>query len=168
MPVGFFKMTTGPLTWGYSTAPLGQADGRRCSSRRPACWAAAARSTPWSTPAATRRTTTPGRARRAAPAGPTPTCCRYFRRAEDNERLIDRYHGSGGPLGVSDPVSPHYLTRAFVRAAQQAGLPYNPDFNGARQEGCGLYQVTQRGARRCSAAVGYLRPALARGPTSPC
>ena len=50
-----------------------------------------------------------------------------------------------------------------MRAAQEAGLPYNPDFNGERQEGCGLYQVTQRGARRCSAAVGYLKPALARG-----
>ncbi|MDF2782507.1 MAG: glucose-methanol-choline oxidoreductase [Geminicoccaceae bacterium] len=50
-----------------------------------------------------------------------------------------------------------------MRAAQEAGLPHNPDFNGERQEGCGLYQVTQRGARRCSAAVGYLKPALARG-----
>jgi choline dehydrogenase-like flavoprotein len=49
-----------------------------------------------------------------------------------------------------------------VRAAQEAGLPYNPDFNGERQEGCGLYQVTQRHARRCSCAIGYLRPAMAR------
>ncbi|MCE3250207.1 MAG: glucose-methanol-choline oxidoreductase, partial [Geminicoccaceae bacterium] len=87
----------------------------------------------------------------------------YFRRAEDNERFANRFHGTGGPLGVCDLISPHYLTRAFVRAAQEAGLPYNPDFNGERQEGCGLYQVTQRGARRCSAAVGYLKPALARG-----
>ena len=49
-----------------------------------------------------------------------------------------------------------------MRAAQEAGLPYNPDFNGERQEGCGLYQVTQRNGRRCSAAVAYLRPAMAR------
>jgi choline dehydrogenase-like flavoprotein len=86
----------------------------------------------------------------------------YFRRAEDNERLSDAYHGTGGPLGVSDQISPHPLSRAWVRAAQEAGIPFNPDFNGARQEGSGLYQVTQRGGRRCSAAVGYLRPAMGR------
>ena len=163
MPVGFYRMTTGPLTWGYCTAPLSQAENRQRSFRKGACWAAAARSTRWSIPAATRSTTTSGPGTRAAPAGPTPRFCRYFRRAEDNERLVDRYHGSGGPLGVSDPISPHELSKTFVRAAQEAGLPYNPDFNGERQEGCGLYQVTQRGARRCSAAVGYLRPAMRGG-----
>ena len=46
------------------------------------------------------------------------------------------------------------ITKVFLRAAQEAGLPFNPDFNGDKQEGCGLYQVTQRNARRCSAAVG--------------
>ena len=86
----------------------------------------------------------------------------YFRRSENNERYSNEYHGAGGPLGVSDQISPHYLTKAFVRAAQEAGIPHNPDFNGARQEGCGIYQVTQRGAKRCSTAVGYLRPAMDR------
>ena len=57
------------------------------------------------------------------------------------------------------------LTKAFVRGGQEAGIPYNADFNGERQEGCGIYQMTQRGARRCSAAVGYLRPVM-RGRTS--
>jgi choline dehydrogenase-like flavoprotein len=86
----------------------------------------------------------------------------YFRRSEDNERFSNAWHGTGGPLGVSDLISPHAMSKVFVRAAQEAGLPYNPDFNGERQEGCGLYQVTQRNARRCSAAVAYLRPAMAR------
>jgi choline dehydrogenase-like flavoprotein len=54
------------------------------------------------------------------------------------------------------------MSKVFVRAAQEAGLPYNPDFNGERQEGCGLYQVTQRCGRRSSAAIEYLRPALRR------
>jgi choline dehydrogenase-like flavoprotein len=54
------------------------------------------------------------------------------------------------------------MSKVFVRAAQEAGLPYNPDFNGERQEGCGLYQVTQRNGRRSSAAIEYLRPALRR------
>ena len=86
----------------------------------------------------------------------------YFRRPEDNERFHDAYHGFGGPLGVSDPVRPLAISAGFLRAAQQAGLPYNPDFNGAEQAGCGYYQVTTRNARRCSGAVAFLRPARDR------
>lgn len=82
----------------------------------------------------------------------------YFRRAEDNDRLADRYHGHGGPLWVSDQVGPHPISRAFVKAVQQYGLPYNPDFNGETMYGAGLYQVTCRNGRRRSAAVSYLRP----------
>jgi choline dehydrogenase len=85
----------------------------------------------------------------------------YFRRAEDNSRGASAYHGAGGPLGVCDGhASP--LSRAFVKAAQDCGLPANDDFNGAEQDGVGVYQVTQRRGRRCSTADGYLRPALAR------
>ncbi len=86
----------------------------------------------------------------------------YFRRAEDQERGEDEFHGKGGPLAVSDLRSPHVLHDALIAAAQQAGIPFNADFNGAVQEGVGTLQVTVRGRRRCSAAVGYLRPAMAR------
>ncbi len=86
----------------------------------------------------------------------------YFRRAEDNDRLADRYHGHGGPLWVSDQVGPHAITRAFVKAAQQWGLPYNPDFNGETMYGAGLYQVTCRHGRRRSSAVSYLWPIRGR------
>lgn len=82
----------------------------------------------------------------------------YFRRAEDNDRLADRFHGSGGPLWVSDQIGPHPITRAFVKAVQQYGLPYNSDFNGETMYGAGLYQVTCRNGRRRSAAVSYLWP----------
>jgi choline dehydrogenase-like flavoprotein len=81
---------------------------------------------------------------------------------EDNERLCNEYHGVGGPLGVSDLISVNELTRAFVLAGQQAGMPHNSDFNGAQQEGVGVYQVTQRNGKRCSAAVGYLREVRSR------
>lgn len=81
----------------------------------------------------------------------------YFRKAEDNNRYADEFHGQNGPLKVSDAL-PHKLTTVFVRAAQQAGLAYNPDFNGAQQMGSGFYQVTNRDGKRCSAAVGYLAP----------
>lgn len=86
----------------------------------------------------------------------------HFRRSEDNARLDDDFHGTGGPLHVNDQVAPRPLTLAFVEAAQQAGHTSNPDFNGAQQEGVGLYQVTQHRGRRWSAADAFLRPALDR------
>src|SRR5699024_8470960 len=73
------------------------------------------------------------------------------------------YHGKGGPLAVSNLRTDHPLHDAFMAGAQEAGYPYNPDFNGAEQEGVGPLQLTVRNRRRCSAAVGYLRPALGRG-----
>jgi choline dehydrogenase-like flavoprotein len=86
----------------------------------------------------------------------------YFRKAESNSRFSNRYHGTEGPLAVSDPISPLKISAAFIKAAQEVGLPYNPDFNGAQQEGVGYHQTTTRDGRRGSAAVSYLRPALGR------
>jgi choline dehydrogenase len=86
----------------------------------------------------------------------------YFRRAEDQARGAGQFHGTGGPLAVQDLKHTNPLSRVFIDAAVAVGLPANPDFNGARQEGVGYYQVTQRDGRRCSAAVGYLRPAMQR------
>ena len=63
---------------------------------------------------------------------------------------------------MSDVSEPHPLCEAFLDAVEQAGLPRNPDFNGATQEGAGYYQLTARNGRRCSTAVGYLRPARRR------
>lgn len=89
-------------------------------------------------------------------------CLPYFVKAEDNERLNNGYHGQGGPLAVSDQVSPLPLTDMFVRAAQQAGHPLTDDFNGKSQHGVGYYQVTQRNQKRGSAAVSYVWPAKSR------
>ena len=86
----------------------------------------------------------------------------YFRKAEDQEHGEDAFHGAGGPLGVSDLRTEHPLHDALIEAAQQAGYPYNADFNGAEQEGVGPLQLTVRGRRRCSAAAGYLKPVMAR------
>ncbi len=82
----------------------------------------------------------------------------YFRKAEDQEHGANEFHGHGGPLGVSDLKTDHPLHDAFIAGAQEAGYPFNPDFNGAVQEGVGPLQVTVKGRRRCSAAVGYLNP----------
>ena len=86
----------------------------------------------------------------------------YFRRAENQERGTDAYHGAAGPLDISDLRARHELHDAFIAAAQEAGFKANPDFNGAEQEGVGSYQLTVRKMRRCSAAVAYLRPAMKR------
>src|SRR3954462_3090876 len=86
----------------------------------------------------------------------------YFRRAENQERGVDDYHGAGGPLDISDLRARHELHDAFIAAAQEAGFKANPDFNGAEQEGVGNYQLTIRKMRRCSAALAYLRPAMKR------
>ena len=85
-----------------------------------------------------------------------------FRRSEDQARGEDAFHGVGGELAVSDLASPVAASRAFVESAVAAGLPRNGDFNGAVQEGAGLYQVTQRRGRRCSAAVAFLHPVRGR------
>jgi choline dehydrogenase-like flavoprotein len=86
----------------------------------------------------------------------------YFKRAEHNERGADAWHGSGGPLNVMDLRSPNRFGPVFVEAARQAGYRLNADFNGAEQEGVGLFQVTHRNGERCSAAKAYLAPARAR------
>jgi choline dehydrogenase len=161
MPVGFYKMTTGPLTWGFKTAPQRHAMNREI-------------------PYVQARVLGGGGSINAEVF--TRGCpddydgwanefdCRgwafrdvqpYFLRSEDNDTLSGSWHGIGGPLGVSS-LAPHRLTRAFVQSCQGIGMPYNPDFSGPRQDGAGPYQTTTRGARRCSTAVGYLRPALSR------
>jgi len=86
----------------------------------------------------------------------------YFKRAEDNERGANEFHGAGGPLSVSNGRSNNPSAAAFVDAAVQAGFPANDDFNGKNQDGFGFFQVTQRDGRRCSTAVAYLHPALSR------
>jgi choline dehydrogenase-like flavoprotein len=85
-----------------------------------------------------------------------------FRRQEDNERGEDEYHGVGGPLRVSDARSVDPLLLAWIDAAQEAGHCANPDFNGASQEGVGVYQLTQRDGLRWSSAKAFLEPAAAR------
>jgi choline dehydrogenase len=86
----------------------------------------------------------------------------YFKKSENRERGACEFHGAGGPLNVADLTLINPLTRAFIAGAQEIGIPANADFNGAAQDGVGLYEVTQKNGQRHSAADAYLRPALAR------
>jgi choline dehydrogenase-like flavoprotein len=161
-PAGFAKMTKGVASWGWSTVRQKHLGGRviwytqakiigggstinaqlytRGNAKDYDAWVSDAGSDGWSY-------------REVLP---------YFIRAEDNQRLVNAYHGYGGPLGVSYPVNPPPISFAFIRAAQEAGIPFNDDFNGAVQEGIGHYQLTTKNAERSSAASAYLKPARGR------
>ena len=90
-------------------------------------------------------------------------CLPYFRRSENNELLGDSaYHGTGGPLNVTDPKKPNPLNEVFVEAAEQLQMRRRRDFNDDGQEGFGLNQLTQKNGRRNSTAVAYLKPARNR------
>jgi len=93
----------------------------------------------------------------------------YFKRSENNQRGNSEWHGTGGPLSVAFQQSPHLVSAAWIQAAQQCGIDLNEDFNGPKQEGAGLHQVTQfwddqRNGERCSAAAGFLHPIMAQRP----
>lgn len=93
----------------------------------------------------------------------------YFKRAENNERGADDFHGGSGPLHVSNQKSPRPMSHAFVAAARQLQVPVCEDFNTGDNTGVGLYQVTQfhgagRNGQRCSAAAAYLHPVMAQRP----
>jgi choline dehydrogenase len=86
----------------------------------------------------------------------------YFIKSEDNVRGASAYHGAGGPLRVSEQRSPRPLNRRLLAASEAAGIPRIADYNGPEQDGVSMFQVTQLGGRRFSAADAYLRPARGR------
>ena len=158
MPAGFAKMTKGVASWGWSTVPQKHMNNRvlrftqakvigggstinaqlytRGNAADYDLWASEDGCTGWDY-----RSVLP-----------------YFKRAEDNQRFNDDYHSYGGPLGVSMPVSALPICDAYIRAGQELGIPYNPDFNGRQQAGVGFYQLTQRYRRRSSASMAYIDP----------
>ena len=162
MPAGFAKMTKGIGSWGWHTVPQKHLNGRvlRFTQAKvigggstinaqlytrgvPADydeWVSEEGAAGWSY-------------REVLP---------YFKRAENNQRFANEFHAYGGPLGVSNPVSPLPICEAFFQAGQELGIPFNPDFNGAQQEGLGYYQLTQLNARRSSTSTGYLEPIRSR------
>ncbi len=87
-----------------------------------------------------------------------PAVLPHFRGMEDNNRLQNDLHGTGGPLLVSDPGHIDGLSRLFVQAVQGLGEPFSPDFNGTAQRGVGFYQFMNRHGRRSSSAYAYIEP----------
>ncbi len=162
MPAGFAKMTKGIGSWGWETVPQRHMNGRVLRYTQAKVIGGGStinaqiytRGNPLDYDAWAREEGCEGWSYREVLA--------YFKRAEDNQRFVDDYHSYGGPLGVSMPIAPLPICDAYFRAAQEMGIPYNGDVNGARQDGVGFYQLTQRNARRSSAASAYLTPARNR------
>ena len=88
----------------------------------------------------------------------------YFKKSENNETIADRFHGQGGPLNVAASRTGNPFQKLFLDAVREAQLPLNDDFNGAEQEGCGIYQVTQINGERCSAARAFIHPHIGNRP----
>ncbi|MEK9722588.1 MAG: GMC family oxidoreductase N-terminal domain-containing protein, partial [Rhodospirillaceae bacterium] len=86
----------------------------------------------------------------------------YFRKAENREMGGDQWRGTGGPLNVAEVRTTYPIMDTVIDAAEEAGYPRNPDYNGERQEGFNYYQLTQKDGRRWSAKAAYLEPARGR------
>lgn len=162
MPVGFFKMTSGPLIWGYNTRPLKHANNRTAVYPQARVLGGGSsinaeiytRGTPEDYDGWERDHGCTGWGWN----GFKP----YLVKSEGNTRLAGADHGTEGPLGVSDLKDPNRVSLAYVQGCMDFGMPFNPDFNSGRQAGAGLYQTTILDGRRCSAAVGYLKPVMKR------
>lgn len=161
LPVCYYKTTKGPLTWGFELAAQQRQEGitPAYAQARVLGGGSSINAQVYIRGSAEDYD---GWVDMGCPGWSYREVLPYFKRSEANERLAGAYHGTDGPLGVSDQRHTHPLSKVFVQACQEFGMPYNADFNGAAQSGCGLYQVTNRNGRRCSAAVGYLGKARSR------
>ncbi|MHA1524096.1 MAG: GMC family oxidoreductase [Alphaproteobacteria bacterium] len=161
MPAGFARMTKGIASWGWSTVPQKHLANRVIRYTQAKIIGGGS-----SINAQIYTRGNPGDydgwAAKGCDGWSFAQVLPYFKRAEDNARFANKYHAYGGPTGVSNPISPLPICEAWFRACQEMGLPFNPDFNGATQEGVGYFQLTQKNARRSSAATGYLKPARTR------
>jgi choline dehydrogenase-like flavoprotein len=161
IPLGIMLTVPWPfINWGFRTVPQPELDGRRGYQPRGRVLGGSS--------ALNAMIYTRGHPSdydawgRAAPGWSYAEVLPYFKRSERNARLHDAYHGSDGPLPVNDGYTDNPINKVFVEAARQAGFPRSSDFNGAEQEGVGLYQVTQEHGERWSAARAYLHPVMSR------
>lgn len=161
MPGGFYKVARGALTWGFETTPQTHCNNRRISLAQGRVlgggssinaqvyirgnasdydlWDTEHGCTNWA----------------------YENVLEYFKKSERNDTFSDAFHGATGELGVSSG-NPIQISKRFVQACQEAGLPFNPDFNGAEQIGAGFYQTTTWNGVRSSTARAFLKAARSR------
>jgi choline dehydrogenase len=158
VPLGYLKLARTEVDWNYSSAPEPNCNGRRISLPRGKVLGGSSSVNAMVYIRGNRRDYDEW----GVPGWSWDDLFPYFLKAEDNERGASEWHATGGPLAVSDQRSGNAITPAFVEAGVEAGLARNDDFNGAEQDGVGMYQLTQRGGMRASASVAYLHPAMER------
>jgi len=158
VPLGYLQLGATEVDWDYHSAPEQHCDGRRITLPRGKVLGGSSSVNAMVYIRGNRRDYDDWN----VPGWSWADMLPYFIKAEDNERGASRWHGAGGPLPVSEGRSGNRISEAFVEAGVQRGLARNEDFNGAEQDGVGLYQVTQREGMRASAAVAYLHPAMER------
>jgi len=161
IPVGFTKLTTPDVNWGFETVPQPQMNDREM-------WYPQGRTLGGSTSINAmiyirgNRQDYEGWEALGNKGWGYDGVLPYFRRSERNDRFSNEFHGRDGDMSVSEQIERNPLSSAFSRALQELGVPYNNDVNGAEQYGVTFYDVTQRNARRESAATAFLRPAKDR------
>jgi choline dehydrogenase len=158
VPLGYLKLARTDVDWNYASAPEPNCDGRRISLPRGKVLGGSSSVNAMVYIRGNRRDYDDW----GVSGWSWDDLFPYFLKAEDNERGASEWHATGGPLPVSDQRSGNAITPAFVEAGVEAGLARNEDFNGAGQDGVGMYQLTQRGGMRASASVAYLHPAMER------
>lgn len=163
LPAGFFGITEGPLTWGMDTVSLPNLGDRAMAYPQARVLGGGGSINAQVYTRGQRSDFDAWDADHGCKGWGFADILPYFTGMEDNDSLAGPMHGIGGPLGVSELISPHPLTRAFVQSCQNAGIPQTRDFNGEEQAGAALYQTNTRNARRCSAATAFLRPAMRTG-----
>jgi choline dehydrogenase-like flavoprotein len=157
MPAGFTKLTSPDVNWGFSTVPQAQLNDRRMHYPQGRTLGGSTSINAMIYIRGNRLDYDEWRDLGNEGWG-YDGVLPYFRKSENNERLVNEFHGSGGPLNVTEQIGHNPLTKGFIRAAQSVGIPFSHDFNGAVQDGVGYYDVTQRNVRRESAATAFLRP----------
>ena len=161
IPIGFTKLTTPDVNWGFSTVPQPEMNNREM-------WYPQGRTLGGSTSINAmiyirgHRNDYDTWAQQGNKGWGYEGVLPYFKKSENNERLNNKWHGIGGDMNVTQQTQSNPLTRAFVRSAQEVGIPFNQDVNGAEQDGVTFYDVTQRDVRRESSATAFLNPAKKR------
>ncbi len=160
-PAGFFVMSLAAVDWGYRTVPQRHAAGREMGLAQGRVIGGGSSINAQVFTRGARADYDRWAQQEGCPGWSFDDIRPCFLRMEDNDTLGAPHHGQGGPLGVSTKTA-NRMTRVFVEACTQAGLLETDDFNGAQQDGAGIYQTTTRRGRRCSAAAAYLTPARGR------
>ncbi len=157
LPAGFAKMTKGIGAWGWSTVPQAHMQGKVFTYTQAKVIGGGS--------AINAQIYTRGAAQdyddwrqMGCEGWSYDDVLPYFKKSEDNDTFKNEFHGVSGPLGVSQPAAPLPICDAFIEAAGEYGIPATKDVNGLKQDGAGYYQLTQRNARRSSAAMAFIAP----------